>query len=143
VLLVLGFCGALRDDSLPGEVVVAEEVLAAPDEGDGSEPVRCARVDELTAALAGGGLAVRRGAVVCVGRLALGERRRRLSEGGAIAVDMESVWLAQGAGERPFSVIRVVLDSPSHELLRPRAAIGAVRAGRALRRVAAVLDRGA
>jgi 4-hydroxy-3-methylbut-2-enyl diphosphate reductase len=141
-LLVLGFCGALHEDAVPGEVVVAEEVLTAPDEGDGSEPVRCARVDELAAALAGGGLSVRRGAVVCVGRLALGERLRRLGEGGAIAVDMESVWLAQGAGERPFSVVRVVLDSPSHELLRPGAAIDAVRAGRALRRAAAVLGRG-
>jgi hypothetical protein len=35
-------------------------------------------------------------------------------------------------------VLRVVLDSPSHELLRPQAALGAVRAGRALRAAAAV-----
>ena len=55
---------------------------------------------------------------------------------GAIAVDMESVWLAAGAGERPCGVVRVVLDSPSHELLRPRAAAGAIRAARVLRRVA-------
>jgi len=32
-----------------------------------------------------------------------------------------------------------VLDSPNHELLRPAAALGAVRAGRALRRVASLL----
>jgi 4-hydroxy-3-methylbut-2-enyl diphosphate reductase len=49
---------------------------------------------------------------------------------------MESVWLAAGAAQRPFAVVRVVLDSPSHELLHPRAAAGAVRAARALRNVA-------
>ena len=50
---------------------------------------------------------------------------------------MESVWLAAGAGRRPFGVVRVVLDSPAHELMRPQAAAGALRAAPALRRVAA------
>jgi len=54
-------------------------------------------------------------------------------------VDMESVWLSAGAGERPFGVVRVVLDSPTHELMRPQAAAGAVRAARVLRRVAGAL----
>ena len=60
-----------------------------------------------------------------------------LGAGGALAVDMESVWLAAGAAGRPFAVVRVVLDSPSHELLRPGAPLGAVRTARALRRAAA------
>lgn len=136
-LLVVGFCGGLDHGSQPGEVVVAEEVLAAEDEGHSPERVICAGVQGLAAALARSGLAVRSGPVVCVSRLALGERRAQLREGGAIAVDMESVWLAAGAGRRPFGVIRVVLDSPTHELLRPQAALAAVRAGRALRRAAA------
>jgi 4-hydroxy-3-methylbut-2-enyl diphosphate reductase len=79
---------------------------------------------------------VRPGRIACVSRLALGERRRELHAGGAIAVDMESVWLAAGAAARPFGVVRVVLDSPAHELLRPQAAAGALRAARALREVA-------
>ena len=83
---------------------------------------------------------VRTGDVVCVSKLALGERRAELHAGGAIAVDMESVWLAGGAGGRPFGVVRVVLDSPSHELMRPQALAGALRAARALRRVAAALN---
>jgi hypothetical protein len=49
------------------------------------------------------------------------------------------VWLAAGAGGRPFGVVRVVLDSPEHELLRIRAAAGALRAARSLRRVAGAL----
>jgi 4-hydroxy-3-methylbut-2-en-1-yl diphosphate reductase len=139
-LLVLGFCGGLERDSEPGEVVVAEEVLAATDEGHDPDRVPCEGVEELTAALSRSGLTVRRGAVVCVSRLALGERRSELRSGGAIAVDMESVWLAPGAGARPFAVVRIVLDSPTHELMRPQAAAGAVRAARALRRSAAVLQ---
>jgi 4-hydroxy-3-methylbut-2-enyl diphosphate reductase len=86
--------------------------------------------------LAGRGMKVRTGRIACVSRLALGERRRELHAGGAVAVDMESAWLAGGAAGRPFGVVRVVLDSPSHELLRPQAAAGAVRAARALRNVA-------
>jgi nucleoside phosphorylase len=138
-LLVLGFCGGLDEESVPGEVVVAEEVLAATDEGHSPQRVDCADAAALTAALSAQGLKVRRGSVVCVSRLALGERRAELHAGGAIAVDMESVWLSAGAGERQFGVVRVVLDSPTHELMRPQAAAGAVRAARVLRRVAGAL----
>jgi 4-hydroxy-3-methylbut-2-enyl diphosphate reductase len=101
--------------------------------------VSCDCASELLRRVAGRGLKVRSGKIVCVSRLALGERRAELRAGGAIAVDMESVWLAPGAGERPFGVVRVVLDSPEHELLRPQAAAGAIRAARALRKVAGAL----
>jgi 4-hydroxy-3-methylbut-2-en-1-yl diphosphate reductase len=138
-LLVLGFCGGLDETSVPGEVIVAEEVYAAGDEGHASAHVRCDCAAELLRRVAGRGLKVRSGKIVCVSRLALGERREELRADGAIAVDMESVWLAPGAGERPFGVVRVVLDSPTHELLRPQAAAGAIRAARSLRRVAAAL----
>jgi 4-hydroxy-3-methylbut-2-en-1-yl diphosphate reductase len=139
-LLVLGFCGGLDAGSVPGEVIVAEEVYGASDEGhDPAGRVCCANAHELVGMLTGRGMKVRSGKIVCVSRLALGERRAELHAAGAIAVDMESVWLAAGARGRPFAVVRVVLDSPTHELLRPQAAAGAVRAARALRRVAAAL----
>ena len=138
-LLVLGFCGGLDGSSVPGEVIVAEEVYAAADEGHPEEAVRCELADQLVSRLTGLGMKVRAGRVVCVSRLALGERRAQLHAEGAIAVDMESVWLAGGAQGRPFGVVRVVLDSPSHELLRPQAIGGALRAAGALRRVAAAL----
>jgi 4-hydroxy-3-methylbut-2-en-1-yl diphosphate reductase len=138
-MLVLGFCGGLDAGSVPGEVIVAEEVYAASDEGHAEQPVGCDLSGELVGRLTGLGLKVRSGKVVCVSKLALGERRAQLHAGGAIAVDMESVWLAAGAAGRPFGVVRVVLDSPEHELLRPRAAAGAVRAALALRRVAGAL----
>jgi 4-hydroxy-3-methylbut-2-enyl diphosphate reductase len=138
-MLVLGFCGGLDATSVPGEVIVAEEVYAAGDEGHEEERIRCDLSAELVGRLTGLGLKVRAGNVVCVSRLALGERRAELHTGGAIAVDMESVWLAAGAAGRPFGVVRVVLDSPEHELLRPQAALGAMRAAWALRRVAGAL----
>jgi 4-hydroxy-3-methylbut-2-enyl diphosphate reductase len=138
-LLVVGFCGGLDEESVPGEVIVAQEVYAASDEGHPEGRVRCQLAGELVRGLAGRGMKVRVGNVVCVSKLALGERRAELHAGGAIAVDMESVWLAGAAGERPFGVVRVVLDSPRHELMRPQAIGGALRAARALRRVAGAL----
>lgn len=138
-MLVLGFCGGLDEQSVPGEVIVAEEVFAAADEGHAEQSVRCVLAGELVDRLTGIGMKVRAGRIVCVSRLALGERRAELHAGGAIGVDMESVWLSAGAGERPFGVVRVVLDSPSHELMRPQAVGGALRAAAALRRVAGAL----
>lgn len=138
-LLVLGFCGGLDAESVPGEVIVAESVCAAVDEGHAPARVACADVERLVQALRDDGMTVRSGGIVCVSKLALGERRAQLLARGALAVDMESVWLAPGAAGRPFAVVRVVLDSPSHELMRPQAAVGAVRAARMLRRVAGVL----
>jgi 4-hydroxy-3-methylbut-2-en-1-yl diphosphate reductase len=138
-MLVVGFCGGLDAGSVPGEVIVARQVYSAADEGHEQERVSCDLSGQLIQRLAGRGMKVRTGDVVCVSRLALGERRAQLHAGGAIAVDMESVWLAAGAGGRPFGVVRVVLDSPEHELLRIRAAAGALRAARSLRRVAGAL----
>jgi len=139
-LLVLGFCGGLDAESVPGDVVVADDVLVAAEEEHVAERIRCDRSEWLARALGRAGLRVRTGPVVCVSRIALGERRAELRASGAIAVDMESAWLAPGARGRPFDVVRVVLDSPSHELLRPGAAVGAARAARTLRRVARELS---
>jgi 4-hydroxy-3-methylbut-2-enyl diphosphate reductase len=138
-LLVLGFCGGLDEQSVPGEVIVAREVYAALDEGHPEERIDCDLSGQLLGRLTGLGMKVRVGDLVCVSKIAVGGRRAELHASGAIAVDMESVWLGKGAAGRPFGVVRVVLDSPSHELLRIQAAGGALRAAIALRRVAAAL----
>ncbi len=137
-LLVLGFCGGLDAQSRPGEVIVADEVLATDDEGHEPARASCHGAERLLDALGSSGLTVRRGPIVGVGKIATGERREQLRAAGALAVDMESPWLAAGAAGRPFAVVRVVLDSPSHELFRVGAVPGAIRAARALRRAAAV-----
>jgi 4-hydroxy-3-methylbut-2-enyl diphosphate reductase len=138
-VLVVGFCGGLDEESVPGEVIIPEHVFAASDEGHVQDRVACALAPDLISRLAGRGMKLRSGPIVCVSRIATGERREQLLRAGAIGVDMESVWLGAAAGERPFGVVRVVLDSPSHELFRLGAVGGALRAARSLRRVAGAL----
>lgn len=140
-LLVVGFCGALERHLQPGEIVVADRVYAADDEGHAQASVSCDGAQPLAEALSRSGLSVHVAPVVCVGRLALGERREELRRAGATAVDMESVWLAPGAAQRPFAVVRIVLDTPDRELFRLGMAPLALRAGSVLRRAAAVLQR--
>jgi 4-hydroxy-3-methylbut-2-en-1-yl diphosphate reductase len=131
-LVVMGFGGGLDEHSEVGDVVVGD-VVSGPD----GERVACAGAEALADALERRGLTVRRGQIASVARLAMGDARVRLREGGAIAVDMESVWLAPGAGGRPFAVVRVISDTPARELTRPLLTIaGVARASAALRRAA-------
>lgn len=140
-LLVIGFCGALERHLQPGEIVVADRVYAADDEGHTEASVICEDAGHLAHALSQSGFSVHVAPIVCVGRLALGERREQLRRAGAAAVDMESVWLSPGAAGRPFGVVRVVLDTPERELFRPQMVPHALRAGSVLRKTAAALQR--
>ncbi len=134
-LIVMGLAGGLDDRSQPGEVIVADELL----DGEGMQ-LACPGADTLARALVDGGVAVRRGTVVSVSRFAVGDERVRLRELGAIAVDMESVWLADGAAGSPFGVVRVVADTPAREVWRPWLTMtGLVTASVALRRAAQAL----
>lgn len=119
-LAVAGLCGALDPGLLPGDVVVAS-ALIGPD-GERRE-LDC---DALYEQLVAFGLRVRAAPVASVDHVVRGAERRRLRDTGARAVDMESAWLAEAAGERPLAVLRVVLDGPDHELWRP-AVLGQLR----------------
>ncbi len=138
-LVVMGVCGGLDHACEPGDVIVASELLDG--EGSSDERLACASAEPLARALERRGVAVRRGAVVSVARIAHGEKRVELRARGAIAVDMESAWLAPGAAGRPFAVIRVVADTPAREVTRPLLTLaGAGRAAVSLRRVARALE---
>ena len=139
-LVVMGVCGGLDEECEPGDVVIAEELLDGESTVD--ERLSCPSAEPLAEALGRCGVVVRRGAVVSVARIAHGEKRVELRERGGVVVDMESAWLAPGAGERPFAVIRVVADTPSREVTRPLLTLaGAGRAALSLRRTAAALER--
>ena len=85
-------------------------------------------------------MTVRRGVIASVERIAMGDARTRLRERGAAAVDMESVWLAPAAAQRPFAVLRIISDTPARELTRPLAtAAGVALASALLRRAARCL----
>jgi 4-hydroxy-3-methylbut-2-enyl diphosphate reductase len=134
-LLVMGFAGGLDPGGRPGDVVVADELL-----GPGGVRIGCPRAHTLTQLLRDAGFPTRRGPLVSVPRPVVGAARKHLRASGAVAVDMESVWLAGAAGKRPFAVVRVLLDTPARELWRPWLTLGGfVRAAASLRRSAAVL----
>jgi 4-hydroxy-3-methylbut-2-enyl diphosphate reductase len=133
---VAGFCGALDPALRPGDLVVATE-LRAPN----ATTIECPTAGLVAGALRRRGLNVHEGPLAGTSRLVRGAARAELRATGAIAVDMESAWLAAAAAGRPLAVVRAVLDTPSRELLNPFAlAGGTVRAFRALRAAAGVLD---
>jgi 4-hydroxy-3-methylbut-2-enyl diphosphate reductase len=132
-IAVAGFCGAVAGDLLPGDVVVAGEVR-------GPAGVITCRSGPLVAALAALGVGrVRVGTVISAGHVVRGRERSLLAGEGAAVVDMESAWLAPAAAGRPFVVLRVVLDTPAHEIYHPATLSGGLRAWRALRRAVPAL----
>jgi 4-hydroxy-3-methylbut-2-en-1-yl diphosphate reductase len=143
--LAMGFCGGLEASSEPADVIVADRLLRNEAIGRDEIPARptaCAGADVLVPALASRGLRVRRGMVVSVAQRVRDSRwRAELAERGAIAVDMESAWLAGALREWPFGAVRVVVDTPTRELTRRLATLtGGMRAALVLHRVAGAVD---
>ena len=134
-VVVAGVAGALTPQLCPGEVVVAGDVL-----GD-EEPRALPDAAGLVRALRTAGLSVHVGPVVSTTRLR-GDRSALHAETGAVAVDLESAFLAgalREASVHQFAVVRVVVDTPSAPLVHPRTVPNGVRALRLLARVAAAL----
>jgi 4-hydroxy-3-methylbut-2-enyl diphosphate reductase len=129
-VIVAGFCGALNPALEPGDIVLASELRDSA-----GEPVATADPTILAGVLRRGGLRVHVGPIASSERIVRGERRRELSRTGALAVDMESAWLAPAVQDRPFLTLRVVLDTASRELHRPLQTLaGFTIAYRSLRR---------
>ena len=130
---VAGLCGGVDPALRPGDVVCATELRAA----DGTAvPVPGSAL--LAAALRRRGLRAHVGPLVSTERVLPPRERARLD--GALAVDMESAWLADAAGGRPLAVLRVVADAAGRRLADPRIAADGVRALRALRRGGSALS---
>jgi 4-hydroxy-3-methylbut-2-enyl diphosphate reductase len=134
-VLIAGFCGALDPDLAPGDIVLASE-LRGP-----TGTTACPDPAILAGVLRRGGLRVRIGPIASSQRLVVRERRRALQRTGALAVDMESAWLAPAANAHPLVTLRVVLDTHRSELHRPiRTLTGAAVAYRTLRRASALVE---
>jgi len=133
-VLIAGLAGALDPRLRPGDLVVATEVRRP---GAASVPVPTAA--PLAAALRRRGLRVHLGPVVSHRTTVQGAARAELATTGALAVDMESAWLAGAAGGGPLAVVRAVVDTPGAPLLRPGTAVRGLRALRALRRAVPAL----
>jgi 4-hydroxy-3-methylbut-2-enyl diphosphate reductase len=130
-LIVAGVAGGLDPRLRPGDLVVASEVRAA---GGAVTPVPSAPL--LAGALRRLGLPVHLGPVVCTPTVCGGAELARLAATGAVAVEMEAAALAEVAAGAPFAVVRAVLDTPAHPLLRPGTPVRTLRALRSLRRAA-------
>ncbi len=134
---ITGFCGATNGDLAPGDLIVAD-VLRDPDGREWTFPGAAMLAGELRRA----GLRAVAGPVHTVERLARGRHRAAAHVTGAMAVDLESAWLADVVvNDRPSAVVRAVVDTPMHELVSPRTARNAFRATRSLRAAVPVLER--
>jgi 4-hydroxy-3-methylbut-2-enyl diphosphate reductase len=120
-LAVAGIGGGLAPQLRPGEVVVASHVSAdALTEGVVPATLRLPAAPMLAASLRRHGLTVHIGPVVSTERLVDGASRQRLAATGALIADIESAWLLAGTAEAPAACVRVVADTVSDGLFRPR-----------------------
>jgi 4-hydroxy-3-methylbut-2-enyl diphosphate reductase len=130
---IAGFGGAL-EPLAPGALVVGDELR-----GEGG-PLPLPEAEPAAAALRAAGLEVHVGPIASTSRLVGRRGRELLAADGALAVDMESLWLAAAGGERPLAVVRAIVDGPGRELYRPVATVAAgLSARRALARAAPAL----
>ncbi|MFE9427349.1 1-hydroxy-2-methyl-2-butenyl 4-diphosphate reductase [Kitasatospora sp. NPDC006697] len=134
-VLLTGFCAAAAPGTRPGDVVVADRVSSAPAR---SRPTR--QPEQLARALRGLGLDVRVGALHSADHVVRGPERRKLHRAGVTAVDMETAAALDRLPEDlPVAVVRVVVDTPERELLRPGTLPGGLRAFRTLRAIVPAL----
>jgi len=142
-LVVAGLAGAVADDLQPGDLVVATEVRATELPGGGlpgaGAPTVIPAAPLVAGALRRAGLPARLGPIGSTDRIVHGAARARFAADGALAVDLESAQLAAAAGEHPVLVLRAVVDTPRHPLLRPGTAVRGLRALRNLRAAAPVV----
>ncbi|MFC1421499.1 5'-methylthioadenosine/S-adenosylhomocysteine nucleosidase family protein [Streptacidiphilus cavernicola] len=133
--LFAGFGAAVGPGIRPGDVLVATEVR---DADSGSIDLPCP--DALAGALRRAGLTVHTGPLFSSDRVVRGDRRAALHAEGVLGVEMETAGaLTALAGGIPAAAVRVVVDTPEHELLRPGILLHGLRAWRALRTAAPVL----
>ncbi|MFL5823157.1 MAG: 4-hydroxy-3-methylbut-2-enyl diphosphate reductase [Solirubrobacteraceae bacterium] len=134
-VMIAGFCGALDPELEPGDIVLPTE-LRGP-----TGTTVCDDTTILAGLLRRAGFRVRQGPIASTQRLVWGARRQALHRSGALAVDMESAWLASAVGGQPLVTLRVVMDTSRHELYRPlRTLAAAATAYRTLRRACGLVE---
>ncbi|MCX4750620.1 1-hydroxy-2-methyl-2-butenyl 4-diphosphate reductase [Kitasatospora sp. NBC_01287] len=128
-VLMTGFCAAAAPGTRPGDVIVADRVQSA---SGCSTATRSP--DLLAQAVTALDLPVRTGPLYSADHVVRGHERRMLHRRGVLAVDMESAAaLDRLPPGLPVAAIRVVVDTPERELLRPGTLPAGLRAFRTLR----------
>lgn len=127
-IAIAGLCAAIAPQLRAGDVVCANELRC-----EDAAPLPLLASTRLAAELSRRGLRVHVGALASSARIE-GPAARRLRRGEALALDMESAWLARAGGGRPLAVVRVVVDSDGRRLADPRIVAAGLRALRSLHR---------
>jgi 4-hydroxy-3-methylbut-2-enyl diphosphate reductase len=130
-VVLAGISGGLHADLQPGEVVVATSVRGP--EGD-DLALHGGDAEAVADALRRNGRRVHLGPVVSSTTLVHGERRAELARSGALAVDMESSWVAGALGDQRLVVVRVVADTAGN------VAVGLLKGLAALRGLRSAFD---
>jgi 4-hydroxy-3-methylbut-2-en-1-yl diphosphate reductase len=136
-LAVGGVGGGVSADLRVGDVVVGMDVSRL----GSADSVRCASAPLLAGELRRAGLRATTGKIVTVDHLFRSGQRERLVSEGAVAVDMESALLLDGAAGRPAVVVRAISDTLAHPLVSPRTVSGGLAALRSLRQAGPALAR--
>ncbi len=129
---VAGLCGAVDPALRAGDVVLATELRS-----EDGKTVACPESSLLVEPLRRMGLSSTAGTLYTASRILGREERARLRDEGVLAVDMESAWLVEAAGDRPVAVLRVVVDSAERRLVSPRTVLAGIRGLWTLRRASA------
>jgi 4-hydroxy-3-methylbut-2-en-1-yl diphosphate reductase len=131
-VVLAGISGGLDPALRPGEIVVATSVRGP----DGDE--LALSIDDATAVareLRQSGRSVHLGPIVSSKTLVHGERRTELARSGALAVDMESAWVARALSSHRLVIVRLVADTAGNFV------VGLVKGLVALRHVRSAVDR--
>ncbi|NLU73021.1 1-hydroxy-2-methyl-2-butenyl 4-diphosphate reductase [Streptomyces sp. HNM0575] len=135
-VVATGFCAGLMPGLHPGDLVVADETR------DAAGRTQCTGTQLLADALRPYGT-VHVGPLAGSAHIVRGPARAALHAAtAAVAADMESAATLRTAArtgpagrQRPVAAVRVVVDAPGHELIRPGTLRGGISAFRVLRGV--------
>jgi nucleoside phosphorylase len=111
IVISAGLCGGLLPGQVPGTVVVPSEVV---DEHGVTHACDLGVVAALTKAARYLRYPVDGGSMISTSAMVTGSGREKWASRGHVAVDMESAAVAESAAR--FGVLRVILDTPTHEL---------------------------
>jgi 4-hydroxy-3-methylbut-2-en-1-yl diphosphate reductase len=136
-MAIAGTGGGVSADQQPGDLVVGTQISRI----GSATSVACPSAPLLAAELRRAGLRADAGKIVTVDHLFAHGQRERLVGEGALAADMESAMLLDGAAGRPAVVVRAISDTPRRPLLSPWAVPGGIAALRSLRLAGPALAR--
>lgn len=114
-LVNIGLCGALTDEIKPGELVLADELLADKLPALEVDPSWLERAERALR-----GFSCHRGRLLTTQSVLRGpeEKKDKAQSFGALAVDMEGYWVAEAARacQIPFLALKIAFDGATEEL---------------------------